>query len=87
MRRPGSGSSSTPQSFSNEAAHRVVGDVAIAGQLVREAAHVAAALHVVLPAQRVHADAGAADVAGAMARLAMAITAEEPWLCSVTPRP
>jgi hypothetical protein len=46
-------------------AHRaVVGDVAVAGQLVRERAHVAGALHVVLAAQRVHADAFAADVAG-----------------------
>ena len=45
-------------------AHRRDRDVAIAGQFVREAAHVAAALHVVLAAQRVHADATAADVAG-----------------------
>ena len=45
-------------------AHRVVGDVAIAGELVRERAHVAGALHVVLAAQRVHADAAAADIAG-----------------------
>ena len=43
---------------------RVVGDVAVAGELVRERAHVARALHVVLAAQRVHADADAADVAG-----------------------
>ncbi|MPL67272.1 hypothetical protein SDC9_12963 [bioreactor metagenome] len=42
----------------------VVRDMAIARQLVREAAHVAAALHVVLPAQRVHPHALAADVAG-----------------------
>jgi hypothetical protein len=41
-----------------------VGHVAIAGQLVREAAHVAGALHVVLAAQRIDADALAADVAG-----------------------
>ena len=45
-------------------ARRLVGDVAIAGELVRERAHVARALHVVLAAQRVHADAFAADVAG-----------------------
>ena len=45
-------------------AHRVAGDVAIAGQFVRERAHVAGALHVVLAAQRVHADAGPADIAG-----------------------
>ena len=45
---------------------RTVGsdDVAVAGQLVRERAHVAGALHVVLAAQRVDADAVAADVAG-----------------------
>ena len=45
-------------------ARRVVGDMAVAGELVRERAHVAGALHVVLAAQRVHADAVAADVAG-----------------------
>ena len=45
-------------------AHRVAGDMAIARQLVRERAHVAGALHVVLAAQRVHADAGTADIAG-----------------------
>ena len=38
--------------------------MAIAGQFVREAAHVAGALHVVLAAQGVHADAGPADIAG-----------------------
>jgi hypothetical protein len=38
--------------------------VAVARQFVREAAHVAGALHVVLPAQRIDADALAADVAG-----------------------
>ena len=45
-------------------ARRVVRDVAVAGELVRERAHVAGALHVVLAAQRIHADALAADVAG-----------------------
>ena len=40
-----------------DVAHGVAGDVAIARQLVRERAHVAGALHVVLAAQRVHADA------------------------------
>src|SRR6185437_15716150 len=40
------------------------GDVTVAGELMREAAHVATALHVVLAAQRVHADAGPADIAG-----------------------
>ena len=68
-------------------ARRVVGDVAIAGQLVRERAHVAGALHVVLAAQRVHADARRPILPVAMARLAIAITVVEPWLCSVTPRP
>ena len=53
-----------PHSCSNIVAHRVVGDVPVAGQLVRERAHVAGALHVVLAAQRVDADAVAADVAG-----------------------
>ena len=45
-------------------AHRVVGDVAVARELVREGAHVARALHVVLAAQRIDAHALAADVAG-----------------------
>ena len=38
--------------------------MAVAGELVRERAHVAGALDVVLAAQRVHADARPADVAG-----------------------
>ena len=42
----------------------VVGHVAIARQFVRERAHVAGALHIVLAAQRVHADARPADIAG-----------------------
>ena len=45
-------------------AYSVTRDMAIAGQLVRKRAHVAGTLHVVLPAQRVHADAGPADIAG-----------------------
>ena len=45
-------------------ARRVVGHVPVARELVREGAHVARALHVVLAAERVHADAVAADVAG-----------------------
>ncbi len=44
-------------------ARRIVGDVAIAGQLVRERAHVAGALDVVLAAQRIHADARPAEIA------------------------
>ena len=39
-------------------------DVTVGRQLMRERAHVAGALHVVLAAQRVHADARTADVAG-----------------------
>ena len=53
-----------PHSCSKTLAHGVVGDVAVAGQLVGERAHVARALHVVLAAQRVDADAVAPDVAG-----------------------
>ncbi len=64
MRRPGSASSCTRHCDSNERAHRVVGNVAIAREFVRERAHVARALHVVLAAQRIHADAVAADMAG-----------------------
>ena len=63
MRSPGSARMVRPTAFSKIVAHRVVGDVPVAGQLVRERAHVAGALHVVLAAQRVHADAVAADVA------------------------
>ena len=47
-----------------DVAHALVGNVAIARQLVRERAHVAGALHVVLAAQRIHAHARPADVAG-----------------------
>ena len=64
MRRPGSLESSTPHRLLEHLVRRVVGDVAIAGEFVRERAHVARALHVVLTAQRVHADALAADIAG-----------------------
>ena len=46
------------------AADRVVVDGAVARQLVRERTHVARALDVVLAAQWVDADAGAADVSG-----------------------
>ena len=64
MRRPGSLSSGClPQRFEHRAG-RIVGDVPIAGKLVRERAHVAGALHVVLAAQRIHADARPADIAG-----------------------
>ena len=38
--------------------------MAVAGQLVRERADVVGALHVVLTAQRIDADAGASEVAG-----------------------
>ena len=42
----------------------VVRHMAVAGELVRERAHVARALDVVLAAQRIYADAFAADVSG-----------------------
>ena len=55
----------TPQACSYLRARLVVAlDVLEARQLVRDRAHVAAALHVVLAAQRVEARAVAADVAG-----------------------
>ncbi|MNP17090.1 hypothetical protein D3C76_1095120 [compost metagenome] len=44
--------------------YHLVGDVPVAGQLMGEGTHVAGALDVVLPAQRVHAHAFTADVAG-----------------------
>src|SRR5699024_8160924 len=47
-----------------DGADALVRDVAVAGELVREGAHVAGALDVVLAAQRVHADAGPAEVTG-----------------------
>ena len=87
MRRPGSLSSVTPQALSNNARAGVVRDVAVAGQFVRERAHVAGALHIVLAAQRIHADASRPILPVAIARLAIAMTVVEPWLCSVTPRP
>jgi hypothetical protein len=59
----------------------------VARQFVRERPHVAGALHVVLAAQRVHADAGPADIAGQHGEVGDPITVVEPWLCSVTPRP
>ena len=55
---------------------------------MRERAHVAGALHIVLAAQRIDADAVAADIAGQPWRdWPCAMTMVEPWLCSVTPRP
>ena len=45
-------------------ARHLVGQMPVAGQLMRERAHVAGALHVVLAAQRIHAHAFAAEVAG-----------------------
>ena len=47
-----------------QAARDIIRDMPVAGELVRERAHVARALHVVLAAQRIHAHAFAADVAG-----------------------
>ncbi len=45
-------------------AHAVVGDMPVSGEFVRERSHVAGALHVVLAAQRIHAHAAFAEVAG-----------------------
>ena len=64
MRRPGSDRKLQAPERLEHLARRVVGDVAVAGEFVRERAHVAGALHVVLAAQRIHADAGPADIAG-----------------------
>src|SRR5579872_4494916 len=52
------GERNAPETFEN-LARRVVRDVAVAGEFVRERAHVAGALDIVLPAQRIHADADA----------------------------
>ena len=64
MRRPGSTSSGTPQRVFEHAAHARVGHVTVAAELVRERSHVAGALHVVLAAQRVDADAFPSEIAG-----------------------
>ena len=45
-------------------AHAGIGDVPITRQFMRERTHVAGTLHVVLPAQGIHADPAATDVAG-----------------------
>jgi hypothetical protein len=47
-----------------ELARRRVGNMAVAGKLVREAPHVAGALDIVLAPERVHAHALATDIAG-----------------------
>src|SRR5262249_25155768 len=52
-----------------ELAGRVDRDMAIAGKLVRERAHVTRALHVVLAAERVYPYAGPANVAGRHAKV------------------
>ena len=64
MRSPGSGSRRLAPQPLVDAADVVLRDVPVARVLVGERPHVARALHVVLPAERVHADALAADVAG-----------------------
>ena len=64
MRRPGFVVELHAPQALIDVARGVARDVAIAGQFVREGAHVAGALHVVLAAQRVHADARPADIAG-----------------------
>ncbi len=43
---------------------RIIGDMAIARQFVRERPHIAGSLHIVLTAQRIDAYTGTADVAG-----------------------
>ena len=53
-----------PQAASNFATDPVVEDLLEAGQLVGDRAHVAPALDVVLPAQRLQAGAPLADLAG-----------------------
>ena len=75
-----------PQALENRP-RGVVGDVAVAGELVRERAHVAGALHVVLAAQRVHADALAADIAGRHGEIGDRHHGGRALACSVTPRP
>ena len=65
----------------------IVRNMPVARKLVREGAHVARALHVVLAAQWVHADAQASDMPVAIARFAIPMRVVVPWLCSVTPRP
>ena len=64
MRRPGSASQRHAPGRLEQRARGGVRHVPVARQLVRERAHVARALHVVLAAQRVHAHAFAAEVAG-----------------------
>ena len=61
--QPSRGGTATSHSGLELAPGRVVLDVLEAGQLVRQGAHVAAALHVVLPAQRVEARSPPPDVA------------------------
>ena len=62
--QPFFGGTATPQAASNLAAESVVLDVLEARQAIRQGAHVAAALDVVLAAQRVEAAAVLPDVAG-----------------------
>ena len=68
-------------------ARRLARDVLIARQLVRERAHVAGALHIVLAAQRVHADAATAEIAGRHGEIGDAHDRRRALACSVTPRP
>ena len=51
-----------PEGF-EQLARGLVRHMAIAGELVRKGAHVAGALHIILPAQRIHANALAAKIA------------------------
>jgi hypothetical protein len=61
--QPGLGQKDCSPKVFEGLAHRVVRHVPVAGELVREGPHVTRALHVVLAAQRVHADTLVADVA------------------------
>ena len=68
--RPGVSGSSTPQAARELRPRRRVGHLLVAGVDVGQGAHVAGALHVVLAAQRVHAGARPAEVAGEQRQVA-----------------
>ena len=53
-----------PPGFGEFGANAGVGDVLVAGEHIRQDAHITGALDVVLPAYRPHADVGAPEVAG-----------------------
>ena len=64
MRKPGSLCKRDSPGALELCADGVVRDMPVAGELVREGAHVAGTLHVVLPAQRIDAHPFASDVGG-----------------------